>query len=90
MIESTISDFNRILFTWRCLQPEYQAIIYGGVSCQVGNLSHFKLNTIFQNPGSHEAIIDIITRGLFIDMKHYVQGLELFEEVKVISVNRAN
>ena len=85
MIESTISDFNRILFTWRCLQPEYQAI-NGGVTCKVVNLSHcFKLNATFQNPGSHETITDIITKGLFIDMKHYVQGLELFEEVKVIS-----
>lgn len=56
----------------------------------MGNLSHcFKLNATFQNPGSHETITDIITKGLFIDMKHYVQGLELFEEVKVISVNLA-
>ena len=53
----------------------------------MGNLSHcFKLNATFQNPGSHETITDIITKGLFIDMKHYVQGLELFEEVKVILV----
>jgi len=71
LIETTISDFNRILFTWRCLQPEYQAI-NGGVTCK--------------NPGSHETITDIITKGLFIDMKHYVQGLELFEEVKLSQI----
>merc|ERR1712192_112808 len=44
LIESTIFDFNRILFTWRCLQPEYQAI-NGGVSCK--------------NPGSYETITEI-------------------------------
>jgi len=71
LIESTISDFNRILFTWRCLQPEYQAI-NGGVTCK--------------NPGSHETITDIITKGLFIDMRHYIQGLELFEEVKLSQI----
>merc|ERR1719483_694167 len=27
LIESTMADFNRILFTWRCLQPDY---IHGG------------------------------------------------------------
>jgi len=71
LIESTIFDFNRILFTWRCLQPEYQAI-NGGVTCK--------------NPGSYETITEIITKGLFIDMKHYVQGLELFEEAKLSQI----
>jgi len=71
LIESTIFDFNRILSAWRCLQPEYQAI-NGGVTCK--------------NPGSYETITDIITKGLFIDMKHYVQGLELFEEAKLSQI----
>ena len=89
LIESTISDFNQILFTWRCLQPEYQAI-NGGVTCKVGMLCHclrFNATFFLQNPGSHETITDIITKGLFIDMRHYIQGLELFEEVKVKSCN---
>ena len=89
LIESTISDFNRILFSWRCLQPEYQAI-NGGVTCKVGMLCHclrFNATFFLQNPGSHETITDIITKGLFIDMRHYIQGLELFEEVKVKSCN---
>lgn len=71
LIESTIADFHRILFTWRCLQPEYQAI-NGGVTCK--------------NPGPHETITDIISKGLFIDMRHYIQGLQLFEEVKVTQI----
>ena len=85
-----MSDFNRVLFTWRCLQPEYQAI-NGGVTCKVRNLYHCcKLNAPFQNPGSHEIITNIITKGLFIDMKHYVKGLDLFEEMKVISIISSN
>ena len=47
----------------------------------------FNATFFSQNPGSHETITDIITKGLFIDMRHYVQGLELFEEVKVKSCN---
>ena len=35
-----------------------------------------------QRPGPYGAITDII-KGLFTDMKHYVQGLELFQEAKV-------
>lgn len=41
---------------------------------------------ISQNPGPHETITDIISKGLFIDMRHYIQGLQLFEEVKVSEV----
>jgi len=66
LIETTISDFNRILSTWRCLpNPSYI----------VASLA-----------GSNETITDLITKGLFIDIENYNQGLDLFEEVKLSQI----
>jgi len=75
LIESTLIDLNSTLAHWRCLQPEYQAL-NGVITCK--------------RPGPYGAITDII-KGLFTDMKHYVQGLELFQEAKlnqILSWNR--
>ena len=65
--------------------------IHGGVASLVRNLFHcpeLECNLTFQD-GSNETITDIITKGLFIDIENYIQGLHLFEEVKVKSIREA-